>query len=354
MRPAAIALLVLSACLPGRLGAELASIRSSGLDYVSLEDGAARLGLKLERSIPASTVMLKEGAQPLARLVDHSREADLRGLRVFFGDPVIEHGGRFYLSRTDYDTRLVPRLRPDLCGPPPRPPRVICLDPGHGGQDTGTENHNLHSMEKTYTLDVAFRLRKLLQAAGYAVVLTRETDVYVPLVIRPEIANRANADLFVSIHFNSLYPNTKTSGVEVLLFPPKTQRSTNSYSPGQKNDSQPGAEPINAFDCWNTVLAGGLHRRLLDTLHNGDRGEKFEHLGVLRQLKCPGVLLEPAFLSNDAEGMRLATPACRDAIAGAILAGIQDYAEVVRRLGKPEAAAAAPARAVPRRPSDHP
>jgi N-acetylmuramoyl-L-alanine amidase len=90
-------------------------------------------------------------------------------------------------------------------------------------------------MEKTYTLDVAQRLKQLLEAKGYKVVMTRESDVDRPeKQIRSEIANQASADLFVSIHFNSLYPNTKTTGVEVLTFPPRPQRSTDSWSPGQE------------------------------------------------------------------------------------------------------------------------
>ena len=100
-------------------------------------------------------------------------------------------------------------------------------------------------------------------------------------------------------------------------------------------------------------------------MHDGDRGEKFEHLGALRGLKCPGVLVEPAFLSSDVEGARLATPAYRDAIAAAIVAGIQDYAEILRRLRPaqvqpaprgppaqaPASAAAPAARSQPTRPA---
>jgi N-acetylmuramoyl-L-alanine amidase len=331
MRLAAFALL-LAAAPCARAQAEIPTVRLGGIDYVNLGDGAARLGLRMERSIPQTAVMLKEGAQPVARLSDHSRDADVKGLRMFLGDPVLERGGRFFISRIDYDARLVPRIRPQLCGSVPRQPRVIAIDPGHGGPDDGTENRTFHTMEKTYTLDVAERLRRLLMGAGYTVVMTRETDVDVPKQIRSEIANRAGADLLVSIHFNSLYPNTKTTGVEILLFPPRTQRSTNSWSPGQKDDAEDAAAPVDAFNAWSTVLAGGLHRRLLDTLKTGDRGEKFEHLGVLRGLKCPGVLVESAFLSSDTEATRLAAPAYRDTIASALLAGIQDYADVVRRL----------------------
>jgi N-acetylmuramoyl-L-alanine amidase len=355
MRLAAFALLLSAAATCARADADLASLRSGGVDYVSLEEGVAHLGLRMERSIPQTTVMIKDGAQPVARLSDHSRDADLKGLRLFLGDPVIEHAGRFYISRLDYDYRLAPRLRPDLCGPIPRQPHVVALDPGHGGTDDGTENHVYHSMEKTYTLDVAERLKKLLTAAGYVVVMTRETDVDVPKQIRSEIANQANADLFVSIHFNSLYPNTKTTGVEIMLFPPRTQRSADSWSPGKKSDAEDTSSPVNNYNAWNCILAGALHRKVLDTLKTGDRGEKFEHLAVLRGLKCPGVLVESAFLSSDAEAQRLATPAYRDTIAAAILAGIQDYSDVIRRLhpaaisspGGAPAPGAAPAPASP-------
>lgn len=359
----AAAVLLLPALLHASAGAGLPGIRANGIEYVSLVDGAERLGLRIERSIPQTSVMLKDGARPVARLVDRSRDVDIKGLRVFLGDPMIERGGRFYVSRTDFDMHLVPRLRPDLCGPPPRAPRVIAIDPGHGGLDHGTENRTLGLMEKTFTLDVAIRLKLLLEKTGYTVVLTRDTDVDVPKQIRSEIANQAAADLFVSVHFNSLYPNTKTTGVEVLSFPARSQRSTNSWSPGEKDDSQGRDEPINAFDAWNSLLAGAMHRRLLDALHNGDRGEKFEHLGVLRQLTCPGVLVEPAFLSSDSEGARLGAPAYRDTIAAAILAGIQDYGDMVRRLrpaavpppspgpGAPPAVPGAAPRSPPTRPS---
>ena len=363
MRPAPLLLLfVLAACL---VRAEPASIRYNGLEYVSLDDSVARLGMRVERSIPPSTVMVKDGAQPVARFADRSRETDVKGLRVFFGDPVVDRGGTFYLSRTDFEAHLLPRLRPELCGAPPRVPHVIAVDPGHGGLDHGTENRALGTMEKTYTLDVALRLKRLLEAAGYVVVMTRETDVDVAKQIRSEIANQARADLFVSIHFNSLYPNTKTTGVEILSFPPRSQRSTNSWSPGEKDDSESREAPINDFNRWNTVLSGVMHRRLLDALKTGDRGEKFEHLGVLRMLKCPGVLVEPAFLSSESESVRLATAAYRDTIASAILSGIQDYAELVRRASPasvapaaapsvPPSATGAPVRSQPTRPSPGP
>ena len=361
MRPAAFALLLASAAACAAADTGLPVKRIGGLEYVKLDDGAAAMGLRIERVSPQS-VLLKDGAQPVARLADHSREIDLKGLRIFLGDPVVEHGGTFFLSRLDYEYRLVPRLRPAMCGPPPKIPRIIAVDPGHGGTDDGTGNRALHTTEKANTLDVSLRLKRLLEAAGYTVVMTRETDVDLPKALRSEIANRANADLLVSVHFNSLFPNIKTTGAEVLCFPPRTQRSADSWSPGKKDDAQSQDAPVNSFDAWNSVLAGALHRRILDAMHDGDRGEKFEHLGVLRGLKCPGVLVEPAIISSDKEGALLQSPEFRDKIAEAVFEGIHDYTEVIRSLHPappqaggavaPPAPGGAPAaRSVPSRPS---
>ncbi len=330
MRPAAFVFLFAAALLPRASADEPPAIRFGAVDYVGVDAAAERLGLKVVRLAPQSAVILREGTRPVARLADHSREIDLAGLRVFLGDPVASRGGSLYVSRADYQSHLLPRLRPDLCGPPLRQPRVIAIDPGHGGTDQGATNRALGSNEKTYTLDVSLRLRKLLEGAGYTVILTRDSDYDLPKALRSDIANRAKADLFVSVHFNSLYPNTKTTGVEVLCFPPRSQRSAEAWSPGSKDDSESRESPVNAFDGWNAVLAGSLHRRVLDALRDGDRGEKYEHLGVLRDLRCPGVLVEPAFISSDAEGSRLAAPEFREAIAAALFAGIGDYAQVIR------------------------
>ena len=163
-------------------------------------------------------------------------------------------------------------------------------------------------------------------------MMIRDTDATVPKESRAAIANDWSADLYISIHFNSTFPNTKTAGVEVMAFPLRSQRSTDSWSPGKSSDAESSNAPVNAFAAWNTLFGSYLHRHLLEALHSGDRGEKFEHLAVLRGLSCPGILVEPAFLSNETEGPALATAAYRDAIAGAIDAGIRDYAGELAKL----------------------
>jgi N-acetylmuramoyl-L-alanine amidase len=271
------------------------------------------------------------GAEHRVVLIGESRDTQVDGLRVFFGEPILIRGGRFYISLLDYQGRLTPFIRPELCGHAPGHPRVIAIDPGHGGTDNGMQNPRLALKEKVYTLDVALELRKLLEAAGYRVVMTRTSDKNVELPMRAEIANTQGADLFVSIHFNAGAPSdTRTRGTEVFTFTLPSQRSDESWS-GRKDDRET-ASPVNRFDAWSQVLAECIHRQVLGSLHTEDRGQKTKHLAALRGLNCPAILVESAFLSNDAEGALVATPAFRTRLAEALLAGIRDYSAELDRL----------------------
>jgi N-acetylmuramoyl-L-alanine amidase len=292
---------------------------------------AANLGLKISPTQPANRVTLSDGTRRLELEAD-SREIRVNGLRVFLGNAVTRRGGELQVSAIDYHTCLVPLLKPSLAQRRPNRPKVIAIDAGHGGVDQGTENRRLGFKEKTFTLDVALRLKSVLEKSDYTVVLTRAQDVTMDKPMRVVLANRAKADLFVSIHFNSLQHDTKTHGTEVFTFAPQFQRSTNSWSPLEPDDTERQLSPGNHFDAWNSLLAHSLHRELLHGLKTYDRGKKIAHLGVLRGLDCPGVLVESGFLSNDEEARKIATPAYRQKIAVALAAGIEAYADQIDAL----------------------
>lgn len=308
--------------------APLPAIRIRGIDYVNVADAAVRFGLKSSGAAGVRTLTLSD-ASSRVELEPGSRETAVNGSRVFLGQAVIARSGQVYVSKIDFERALLPMLRPALCGSPPRPPKLIALDPGHGGRDDGTENSRLKLKEKTFTLDVAQRLKRRLEARGFKVVLVRETDTKIELPVRAEIANRAGADVFVSIHFNALPNDAKTKGIEVFTFAPQFQRSTNSWNPDEKDDTEHEPAPGNRHDPWNVVLAQAMHRELLANLKTFDRGKKIAHFGVLRTLECPGVLVECGFLSNDDEARKIATPAYREQIAESLLAGLQTYAETI-------------------------
>jgi N-acetylmuramoyl-L-alanine amidase len=308
--------------------ASVPTARVAGVDYVPLPAAAAALGMRDGSSLMGRHSTISDRAHRVD-LEAESHEIFADGLRVFLGDPALQRNGRLYVSLTDLERCLLPMLRPDLIGSVPRVPRVIAIDPGHGGPDRGTENPRLGLMEKTFTLDTAFRLRRILQGQGYRVVMTRESDPAekIELQVRDLIANRAGADLFVSIHYNSLYPDTRTKGIEVFTFPPQGQAST-----GERGGAEGAAAPVNRFDDWSVVLARAVHREVRIAMKTEDRGKKIKHLGVLRALDCPGILVEGGFLSNEAEARRIQTPAYRDQLAGAIAAGIDSYARTLDSL----------------------
>jgi len=321
--------------------APISALRLGGADYVSLYDMCGRLGLKFVDSANGRAVTVRNGAHTGVFAADN-REMILDGVRLLLGSPAVARGGHFYVGRLDYERRLLGIFRPDLAPPAPRRPRVIVLDPGHGGVDPGTQNPRYHAQEKVFTLDVAFRLEKLLLAAGYRVILTRRTDFKVPLPERPAIAERANADLFVSIHFDSAPGNTH--GSEIFAYVPAGLRGSDFQTVPPRSETQPG----NRLDDWNAILAHTLFRHLPASWGTFDHGEKIGDLAVLRTATCPAVLVEPAFLSNDAEVLRVETPAFRQQIAEALASGIRAYTALVDSLQPRPSAPPLPPTAAPR------
>jgi N-acetylmuramoyl-L-alanine amidase len=323
------------------------SIRRGGsraAEYIDVAEFARRFGLRLQWTKPGERLVLTAEGLRLELEAD-SREIEVGGTRVFLGMPVRPARGGLRFSRIDAEELLTPLVRPGYGEKRIPDSRLIVIDPGHGGPDQGTSNARLRLNEKAMTLDVSMRLKRVLETRGYQVLLTRSDDRQLlpnkraDLQERAAIANRAGADLFVSIHFNAVPNDTTTQGAEVFVFTPQFLRSTDAWSRASADDTENEASPINAHNHWNFLLAHKVHRRLLLQLRAEDRGQKLAHFGVLRKLKCPGILVEAGFLSNDTEARRISTPAYRQQIAESIAAGIQDYTATLDRL---RAAAKAP------------
>jgi N-acetylmuramoyl-L-alanine amidase len=302
-----------------------------GRDYLALADVAKRTGFKSTWVEARRELTLSTNIRRLV-LTAEKREVAGNGMRIFLGEAVQIRNGALFVSKTDYERCLLPLLRPDQVEVPTPRLKTIVLDPGHGGGDPGMENRPLKLQEKVLALEIALRLEKLLIAEGYSVVLTRRDDRQLAptkeadLQRRALIANTARADLFISIHFNSLFPNTLVSGTEVYVFTRPGQRSDQSWGYGQADDTENEIAPVNRHDPWTALLAHSLHREIIAGLKTSDRGHKTKHLAVLRGLKCPGVLVEAVFLSNDEEARRAASPAYRQKIAESLAAGIRTYA----------------------------
>ncbi len=292
-----------------------------GIDYLSVNDFAHRYGLTFAWVQRYKRVGLTRGNARIEFEID-AREASVNGCRVFMGEPIREYRHGLYLSRIDADHFIGPMIEPL----PPRPPlRVIALDAGHGGKDTGKVNEHFKVFEKTFALDVVERLKPLLESAGYRVVLTRNSDRFVELEDRPAIAERAHADLFVSIHFNSA-PD-RVTGIEIFSLTPQGQFSTDDNRREAKDEAAV-FNPGNRNDPYNSRLAYEMQREMLADLKIPDRGHKRQRWKVLRLALCPAILIEGGYLSNDDETRKIMTPAYRQEIAEAVAKGIERYAAV--------------------------
>jgi N-acetylmuramoyl-L-alanine amidase len=213
----------------------------------------------------------------------------------------------------------------------------IVIDPGHGGHDPGVLGKGL--TEASLVLDVALRLEKLLlKEAGVDVVLTRRTDVYVPLEERTEIANRQNADMFLSIHANASR-NVDAKGVETFFL--SFASSPDAEAVAARENSASNREMHHLPDLVKAItlnnkldesrdLANMVQDTLVANLRKTNkeirsRGVKKAPFVVLIGAAMPSVLAEISFVSNKQELSLLKTPAYRQKIAEALHAAITKY-----------------------------
>lgn len=301
-------------------------IKVAGVSFVDARVFFARHGYKASWVERGKVMRLQAGSVSIDLTAD-KRDVVLGGMRVLMGDPAVFRGGTLYVSRIDAEKLFQPILRPASVATPPAPAvRVIVIDAGHGGQDTGTQNKPFKYDEKVFTLDVANRLRALLAKQGHQIVMTRTDDRFVELPRRAEIASKAGADLFISIHFNAVGGAPAVRGSETYTLTPQYQRSTSS---ARSDPSDREANPGNRNDPWNTLLGYHIHRQVLGKLGSADRGLKRARFAVLRLVNCPGVLVEAGYLSNDDEAKKIATAAYRQDIAEAIADGVKAYAQAI-------------------------
>jgi N-acetylmuramoyl-L-alanine amidase len=244
--------------------------------------------------------------------------ANWDGVEFLLGFAPQLHNGELYLHELDLEKNVKPLL--DGIPQPVKPDRVVVLDPGHGGQNTGTTSVLDGSPEKQYTLDWAARLASVLATNGCRVYLTRTNDTDVSLAERVAFAEAHGADLFISLHFNSAAPNRDLSGLETFCLTPSGMPST------LTRDYEDNPELVftnNACDAENLAYALRLQGSLLQRVGMPDRGvRRARFMGVLRGQSCPAVLIEGGYLSNPEEARHIADPAYRQKLAEAVAAAI--------------------------------
>ena len=213
----------------------------------------------------------------------------------------------------------------------------IVIDPGHGGHDPGAQGKGVTEAE--LVLDVSLRLQKLLEKVrGVEVILTRQTDDFVPLQERTAIANREAADLFLSIHANAS-ANTQARGVETyfLNFANNLSAAAVASRENAASGQAMGALPdlVKAIALSNKLdesrdFAALVQQAMVDRLRAANKtvknlGVKQAPFVVLIGASMPSVLAEISFLTNAQEAKLLKSGAYRQHIAEALFGAIRTY-----------------------------
>ena len=221
--------------------------------------------------------------------------------------------------------------------------RRIVIDPGHGGHDPGTIGRK-GLQEKDLVLDVALRLQRLVQKQlGAEVVMTRSTDIFVPLEERTAIANTKRADLFLSIHANGV-KSSKARGIETYFLSFARSRHAesvaareNAISEGTLKDLQNLVKAITLNSKidesrdFATSVQEAMVKGVRRTHSVRDRGVHTAPFYVLIGADMPAVLAELAFVSNPDTERRLKTSAYRDLLAQSLFGGVKSYLESLNR-----------------------
>lgn len=299
------------------------SITLNGATYYRARAWAAANGLEPAWVVRDKTLQLASAAAKIQLTVNSTR-IEFNGLTIAFSRPVAYDNGAVYFSKLDAETVLAPLLSPPRLAAGKKI-RTICLDPGHGGRDPGYTVGS--KQEKKYALLLAQEVRDLLTKQGFKVVLTRKRDTFPELSDRADIANRAGADLFLSLHFNAFIQDKSVNGAETYCLTPAGASSSNAGGVGAGT----GAYRGNANNEENICLAYQIQKSLVRSAASEDRGVKRARFQVLREVSMPAVLIETGFMSNAAEGRKIFDAKSRKAFARAIVDGIVAYKKSVER-----------------------
>ena len=347
----------------------------------TVASAAVRMPVALEelrhRSYPSFTRIVIETSGPLSYRVDApaGKESRVR-LMMLAGFPRTQEIGDGFiqevrLERAGDDGLLrvlfegaAGELRASTLADPPRlvldfarpvepeprdrresvaPLRVVVLDAGHGGHDTGAVGPG-GLQEKDLVLDVTRRVARLLEdKLDVKVLLSRDSDQFVTLRDRTTFANRERADLFVSIHANA-HRETASTGVETYFLSSEATDGTarqvaaleNSVVQLEKTPARPAGrlDAVKAilwdlaqseFQQESSRLAEVVQDSMTTSLRLPNRGVKQAGFYVLGGAAMPAILIEIGFVTNPKEERRLKETKYRDEIARAIFAGLADY-----------------------------
>ena len=250
---------------------------------------------------------------------------------------------------------------PDFLGEPPAAERkarqalpegkkltikTVVIDPGHGGHNIGARSKKFGLQEKALTLNIARRLKAILEDKGLNVILTRDADRFVPLEERARIANRGRADLFVSVHANASRARN-VRGFECFYLSGEIDDNARAAdaalnAPRKLASSYSASRPRELeFTLWDMLLTENriesreLARRICiaagEEMSVKNRGVKSARFFVLKNTRIPSVLVEVGFLTNRHEARSMKEPEYVYRISSTLAKGILAYRDEFER-----------------------
>lgn len=294
-------------------------VKIEGREYVSVENMKRFYNFtKLTRN--GGSVVL-ENAKVEMKLRIGGNECLMNNVKFVLSESIATLGEKVYVSRVDLAKLIDPVLRPNFIQNA-GDFRTVILDPGHGGKDPGTTNP--YGTEAGYNVKVAGIVKKQLEAKGFKVVMTRQTNIFQSLQQRVEIANSVQENaIYVSIHFNSSPGNRSARGIETFTLSPP---GISHYGSGWK-ESDNLTRAGNEHDSANVALATSVHGSILRRLGKNtlDRGIKRARFSVLSGVRHPAILMEGGFMSHPYEARLIENEAYQNAIATGVVDAIAKY-----------------------------
>ncbi len=310
----------------------------NGRPYIRLNDVASLYAFGIQWDPFLKNYTLMSGHKSLMLHIG-SEYAWTDGRLLQLSEPVLLHEG-VVVAPASLSPHLEELERSAVFrAPTAKSVRVIVLDPGHGGRDYGAISAK-GTREKDIALDVALRVKKQLEGSDLRIIMTRDTDVFIPLAARAKVANKKEADLFVSIHVNASTTNT-LNGFEVYYLSDTADHHALAVQRAENTEpysrSLYWTNPSHELKTMHWDLQSSANRRLSvklaewlreDVGENVDTGPlrvKDALFYVLKWTECPAVLVETGYISNEGDEGRLVDPQYREEMAVAIARAILRY-----------------------------
>lgn len=316
-----------------------------GAEYVKLNAFAAKYGVAYSIDRVSNVVEINHGRNSV-KILPESNVSLINGSVKKFAPETKLSDNQIYMAPAlaEYILKYVVKKRSERSYAQPsreelRGRMKIVIDPGHGGKDPGAIGA-FGIREKTIVLDIAKRLRdELNKRGGFDVIMTRDSDEFITLEKRADIANRTNADALISIHANSSRKRA-AHGFEVYYLSNTADDTSRALNAAKKDGSLSkgaagGSQTLNAT-LWDMKLnddrtaskelASSICTSSSSGLCISNRGVKAARFYVLKGTNVPSVLIEVGFLSNRYEAKNLNDPLYRQKIAESIADGIVGFA----------------------------